>query len=483
MKFIQTEKAYKIVETIHEKGHEVYFVGGGVRDLICNQRLGSKDQISTRDLDIATSLIPRKIQDLVKRFVEEESFTSKNLLLVNVDGIDISQFKKENSDYFEGKSDKKYFGSNSIIEDAKVRDFTINSIYLTHDGKFLDFFGGQRDIQQKLIKSVIEADECFKRDPFRILRMYYLKLKLNFDIENKTYQASVKNRHLLHNYNKYQLRILVSKLIESKLLDAFIEELRKEGVLEIVFPEIQATFDKSPTTYNRTLKTISKMQKKKVEELHIFALFFSLFGLEGVALDELVHEFGHKREERSIICFLLEMLTKRNPFESVKLVEDLIINSADKETFLLRVQSLEKSALLIQENIWKDKTCPFKEFSADFEVNYLANYSDDLFGLFHNFVLRLPQKTLQDEGVKDTKEIVKFYLKCESMNLTSLIKTERTFYKHFNITTNPLKVTEESAIQLGVPKDKARSFLIELKIRNISKNKDLRELAKKWSQY
>jgi len=56
----------------------------------------------------------------------------------------------------------------TLEEDLQRRDLTINAIARDEDGNLVDPYGGQRDLEQKVLRHVSDA---FVEDPLRVLRV------------------------------------------------------------------------------------------------------------------------------------------------------------------------------------------------------------------------------------------------------------------------------------------------------------------------
>ncbi|MBD5074869.1 CCA tRNA nucleotidyltransferase, partial [Xanthomonas citri pv. citri] len=80
----------------------------------------------------------------------------------------------------------------SLEEDLKRRDLTINAMAMTADGKVLDYFGGKKDIDQKVIRTVGKPEDRFQEDALRMLRAVRFMSQLGFTLSPETEEAIAK---------------------------------------------------------------------------------------------------------------------------------------------------------------------------------------------------------------------------------------------------------------------------------------------------
>ena len=173
-------RALDIIERLQKKGHSTYLVGGCVRDLL----LG----IHPKDFDVVTSALPRQI----RRIIPNSYVIGRRFCLVLVkrgeDQFEVSTFRNANAPQHDNRPRKQQnfikdnlFGT--PIEDAKRRDFTINSLfYDPFQKKIIDYCDGLKDIQSRMIRMIGDPYVRIPEDPIRILRSLRLAHKLQFSI-------------------------------------------------------------------------------------------------------------------------------------------------------------------------------------------------------------------------------------------------------------------------------------------------------------
>ncbi len=133
----------------------------------------------------------------------------------------------------------------TLEDDLLRRDLTINAIAQTPKGEIIDPYGGQQDIQSKLLRHVSPA---FSEDPVRILRVARFAARyhhLGFSIAGETMQlmqAMVHNGEVNHLVAERVWKEF-EKALGEESPHVFIEVLRDCGALNKVIPELDQLFD------------------------------------------------------------------------------------------------------------------------------------------------------------------------------------------------------------------------------------------------
>ena len=178
------EKAIEVLKIIEKKGFKAYIVGGYVRDIYLS--------LNSSDIDIATSATPK---DLIKIFkknvIIDENYGSTKLTYKNT-CFDITTFRRDIK-YKDNRKPTEIEYVDTIGEDLNRRDFTINTLYMDKDGNIIDVLNAKKDINNKIIKCVGNADEKLKEDALRILRAIRFATVLNFKIDKDLERAIKKN--------------------------------------------------------------------------------------------------------------------------------------------------------------------------------------------------------------------------------------------------------------------------------------------------
>ena len=176
------EKAIEVIKLIEKKGFKAYIVGGYVRDIYLS--------LNSSDIDIATSATPKDLVKIFKKNISiDEKYGSTKLNYKNY-WYDITTFRRDIK-YKDNRKPSEIEYVNSIGEDLNRRDFTINTLYMDKNGNIIDIVNAKKDINDKVIKCVGNAEEKIKQDSLRILRAIRFATVLNFKI-NKDLENSIK---------------------------------------------------------------------------------------------------------------------------------------------------------------------------------------------------------------------------------------------------------------------------------------------------
>lgn len=166
-----------ILKEIERFEHKAYFVGGCVRDLILDRTIG--------DIDIATSALPEQIQSIFPKVIPVGIEHGTVIVRYKQVSYEVTTFRLDGEYTDQRRPDTVQF-IDRIDEDLKRRDFTINALAMNKDGTIIDLFGGKKDLQEKIIRTVGDGYERFTEDPLRIIRALRFSSQLGFRIEQKT---------------------------------------------------------------------------------------------------------------------------------------------------------------------------------------------------------------------------------------------------------------------------------------------------------
>lgn len=201
-----------LMKTIGEMGaklgYQVYAVGGFVRDLLL--------RIENYDIDIVVEGEGIKLAQLLAeqgggQIQVHKKFGTATLTFPQGRRLDIATARLE---YYEHPAALPRIEHSSIKLDLFRRDFTINALALhlhpQHFGELIDFFGGQRDLKEKLIRVIHNLS--FIEDPTRIFRALRFEQRIGFQIARHT-QMLMENAVRLELFGRLSGKRLFHELV------------------------------------------------------------------------------------------------------------------------------------------------------------------------------------------------------------------------------------------------------------------------------
>ena len=198
---------YDVLDKIEKNGYEAYIVGGFVREYILKK--------NSYDIDITTSAKPKDIVDLFKDY-DVKLYDYGNVSF-NIEKykFDITTYRKDLK-YKNNRKPEKIVYIDSLEEDLKRRDFTINTICMDKDENIIDYYDGKKDIKRKLIRSIGNPNEKIKEDALRILRAVRFATTYKYTIDKELKEAIIENRNLLENISYERKKEELNKIFCSK---------------------------------------------------------------------------------------------------------------------------------------------------------------------------------------------------------------------------------------------------------------------------
>lgn len=254
-----------ILEKLQESGFEAYIVGGCVRDLLVGKK--------PKDWDVATNANPEEIQEIFPDSFYENKFGTVGVKTASLEQphpdpllskereiqvVEITTFRAE-AKYTDKRHPDEVRFVKTLEEDLARRDFTVNAMAVSTNSQntkaklqintkyqipnteffLIDLFGGQKDLNDKVIRAVGNADERFGEDALRMLRAVRFAVQLDFSIEGETFKAIQKNAGWLEAIAKERIRDEFEKIIMAAEPDKGVELLREAGLLKYIIPELE----------------------------------------------------------------------------------------------------------------------------------------------------------------------------------------------------------------------------------------------------
>lgn len=176
------ENILRCMEVLEQAGFQVYAVGGCVRDAL----LG----LAPQDYDLCTNATPEETAGLFGDYTLVRSGEKHGTIGVVTDKqvVEITTFRTEGGYQDNRHPDWVQFVSR-VQEDLARRDFTVNAMAYHPSTGYVDPFGGEADLQSRILRTVGNPRARFSEDALRILRGVRFAVRFQLTPEANTLQA------------------------------------------------------------------------------------------------------------------------------------------------------------------------------------------------------------------------------------------------------------------------------------------------------
>jgi putative nucleotidyltransferase with HDIG domain len=240
--FMLKEFSISIIQTLRQQGFQAYLVGGCVRDLLLKRE--------PADYDVATNATPDQVMEifpetyavgvqfgvvLVPLLAEHSAVNDAS---TKSNAIEVATFRSDLG-YSDGRRPDEVRFSHDPREDVARRDFTINGMMLDPiSGEVLDFVGGRKDLEARIIRAIGDPERRFAEDKLRMLRAVRFAARFEYTIEAETMAAIQRHAHEVQMVSRERVRDELTKMLtEGQARRAFLL-LDESGLLQQVLPEI-----------------------------------------------------------------------------------------------------------------------------------------------------------------------------------------------------------------------------------------------------
>lgn len=244
--------ALKVLYRLSDAGYTAYLVGGGVRDLLLGRE--------PKDFDVGTSARPNQVRRVFSNcFLIGRRFRLAHIRF-GTKVIETATFRQNSQTVgeiiehaAEGPQEDNTFGTPET--DAYRRDFTVNGLfYDIRDFSVIDWVGGMKDLEKKVIRAIGDPAIRFQEDPVRMMRAIKFSSRLGFTIERKTAAA-------MRKYHRCILTAAVPRVCEEVFRlfpyghseEAF-RQLYEYGLLGDLVPELAAFIDRDGGAKSKTFR-------------------------------------------------------------------------------------------------------------------------------------------------------------------------------------------------------------------------------------
>ena len=227
--------AEELARRMVDAGHEIYLVGGTVRDTLLHG--------PTHDLDFATSAPPEETERVLRGWADSIWLTGARFGTVSAAKggwhLEITTFR---ADVYEpGSRHPEVTYGRDIEADLARRDFTCNAMAVRlPEPRFVDPFGGLADLRAGLLRTPIDAESSFGDDPLRMVRLARFAAVLGADADEPARKAASVMAAQLDGISRERIRVELDKLITAPEPRRGMDLLCDTGLADRFLPEVPA---------------------------------------------------------------------------------------------------------------------------------------------------------------------------------------------------------------------------------------------------
>ena len=217
-------------------GHQLYLVGGSVRDAVLGRL--------TTDLDFTTDASPETVQKIVRPWADAMWDTGIAYGTVGAgkagQRLEITTFRADSYDQVSRNPEVRF--GDRLEDDLVRRDFTANAmaVRITADGpgEFLDPLGGLAAVRQRILDTPAAPSVSFTDDPLRMLRAARFVSQLEFGVADRVREAIIAMAPELARITVERVAVELDKMLLGADPVAGIELMVQTGLGDVVLPEI-----------------------------------------------------------------------------------------------------------------------------------------------------------------------------------------------------------------------------------------------------
>ncbi|HSB79951.1 MAG TPA: HD domain-containing protein [Candidatus Methylomirabilis sp.] len=232
---------FRLFDLFKQTGYDLYLVGGAVRDHLLGMAL--EDLV---DVDFATSALPAESARILRAaglpvFTVGSRFGTVGTVLE--DGgfrkeVQVTTFRGEI--YINGSRKPRVSFGKDLEVDLSRRDFSINAMAMTRDRRLVDPYGGEKDLEQRVLRTVGDPHTIFREDPLRTLRAARFIATLGMHPEPEVTRIVRELADEILTVSRERWLIEMNKLLPGVTVELALGFLADTGLLARLLPEAQA---------------------------------------------------------------------------------------------------------------------------------------------------------------------------------------------------------------------------------------------------
>ena len=279
-----------VIAALQSAGYSPYLVGGCVREMLRGK--------APSDYDMTSDAPPQEVLRLFGERAHPTGLQHGTVTIVSGGlPIELTTMRRDGAYKDSRHPDSVTFGT-SIEEDLARRDFTVNAIALSPNGTLVDPYGGQKDLNAKILRCVGEPKRRFEEDALRILRLVRFCSVLGFSAEDETARAAREARGSLAHIAHERVYAEMNKLLLGENVGETL--LAFPDILGVPIPEIlpcvgfdQCNYHHCFDVWGHTARAVAAVPPKR--ELRWTMLFHDLGKPRCMTVDGdgVGHFYGH----------------------------------------------------------------------------------------------------------------------------------------------------------------------------------------------
>ncbi len=231
---------FSIISKISDElNYPTFVVGGWVRDLLINRK---QQQTDIDFVCVGSGItLAKKVANKLGKKANYKVFKNFGTAMVNYGG-ETYEFVGARKESYRANSRKPIVEDGTLQDDQNRRDFTINALAIQLNdsdfGKLIDPFSGQKDLENKIIRTPLDPDITYSDDPLRMMRAIRFATQLDYNIEKKSFQAIKQNAKRLNIVSTERITDEFNKIMLCEKPSIGINLLFETGLLHQFFPEV-----------------------------------------------------------------------------------------------------------------------------------------------------------------------------------------------------------------------------------------------------
>ena len=218
----------RVMQVLDDAGHRGYIVGGSLRDLL----LGG----TPHDYDLTTDATPAEMERIFADFRVIPTGIQHGTLTVMCEGqpVEITTHRVDGA-YTDARHPEQVLFTRALAEDLSRRDFTVNAMAWHPETGLVDLFSGERDLKNRVLRTVGDPEQRFSEDALRILRAFRFCAQLGFVIEEETARGAARMAQGLSRISVERIFSELCRMLQAKGASDGLAALMAAGCAKYVF--------------------------------------------------------------------------------------------------------------------------------------------------------------------------------------------------------------------------------------------------------